>query len=270
MGVMTAAQVHLVSDLPAPRPPRTGAPTVTPQHRPLTAVPSLTRLIAASVILGAPSAGAIWGSAAGLVAIGVEDKVAAPGTLPFCLDVLALGVVVVAMLFPAVAGRWSWKATPWLCYLFSGVLQVWEAWDLGPRAWGTHAAGLVAAAVGSHFILNLWETRAHAPVAAPQVEATAEPDDATPEIDRREPAVALASVTPAVRRPAARKPTRPAKKSAAVEPDPEVLAKVDAALVKLELTAHEATRDQILEHLRPGAPHATKVGAALSYRRDNP
>lgn len=268
---MTAAAVHLVHDEPTPRPSRTGAPTVTPQHRPLTAVPSLTRLIAASVILGAPSAGAIWGSATGLEAIAREDHVASPWTLPFCLDVLALGVVIVAMLFPTVAGRLTWKAAPIACYAASLALQVADAWYLGPRAWGTHALGLVAAAAGSHFILNLWETRAHAP-ATPQPEVDAEPEPATPavpELEQAEPTVALASVT-AVRRPVTRRPASAKKATAAGEPDPDVVAKVRTALDEMGVPAADATRDQILEHLRPGAPHATKVGAALRHLKEQP
>jgi hypothetical protein len=245
--------------------PHYGAPTVTPSHRP-TPPPTLTRLVAASLILGLPMIGAIWGSAAGLVAIAAEDNVAAPLTLPFCLDVLALGVVAVAMMFPAVAGRWTWKLTPWLCYLFSGWLQVAEAWDLGPRAWGTHAAGLVAAAVGSHFILNLWETRAHAPLEQPRDDIDDRAEDATPL--EHEPSVALATVTP-VRRssPKSKAPTRRSSTSK-VDVDPDVLARVEKALAEMGVAATEATRDQILEHLRPGAPHATKVGAALRHLKE--
>src|SRR5690606_35578422 len=125
-----------------------------------------------------PSGVAIFGSAAGLTAIAAEDGAAAPAALPVRLDVLALTVVVVAIMFPDVPGRGTWQLTPWVCCPGAAMLQVSEAWDGGPRAWGTHAAGLAAAAVGSHFILNLWERRAHA--AAETAPAEIEPKPAAP------------------------------------------------------------------------------------------
>jgi hypothetical protein len=252
VGVMTAA-VHLVT----PSTPHPGAPTVTPHHRPIP-LPSLPRLITASVILGLPSAVAIWGSAAGLTAIATDDNVAAPWTLPFCLDVLALGVVIVAMLFPHVAHRVTWKATPWLCYFGSGILQVSAAFPLGPRAWATHAAALVAAAVGSHFILHLWAGRAALPLAVPEPVEVA---------DHERPTVVALAKPVRTTRPA---PARPAKPDAP-EPDPEVVAKVAKALAEMGVDAHETTRDPVLAHLREkdgSAPHATKVGAALRHLKE--
>lgn len=261
------AAVHFVHD---PRPaPVSAYPTGGPAVRPAPhTMPSLRRLVAASIVLGLPSGAAIWGSATGLEAIAAEDLVASPWTLPFCLDVLALGVVIVAMMFPTHAGRLSWKATPWLCYLGSGVLQVAEAWDKGVRAWGTHAAGLVAAAVGSHFILDLWVTRA---TAAPQLTPVEDLPPATPVEPASDPGnvVALAAPTPSVARP--RRQPRGAKRKhvAATElPDPDVVAKVEKALDEMGLTPADATRDGLLEHMRPGAPHARKVGAALRHLKE--
>jgi hypothetical protein len=223
------------------------------------------RKVAATLVLGAPAAAAIWGSATALTAIAAEDRVTSPWTLPFCLDVLALGMVVVALLVP---GRsFIRRATPWACYGFSAALQVHDAWDQGYRAWGTHAAGLIAAAVGSHVILDLWAPEPVTPVA--HLEVDVEPVVATPEVELAplEP-VALATFSPAARRPA--KPTRKTTVKASPDPDPDVVERVSKALAEMGVTAPETNRDAVLAHMRESgpAPHASKVGAALRHLKE--
>jgi hypothetical protein len=53
--------------------------------------------IIASLILGAPSLAAIYGSAASLIEIAAEERLSNPRVLPFCLDILAVGIVVSAV-----------------------------------------------------------------------------------------------------------------------------------------------------------------------------
>lgn len=240
-------------------PPLIGA-TVTPSHRPST--PQLPAKIVASIVLGLPSLAAIYGSAAALIHIAADERLSDPRVLPFCLDLLAIGIVVSAV-FCGHDDRLS-RWTPWLAYGASAALQVADVWTDGPRAWAVHALPLAAAILGTEKILRLWRPT----VAASRPEVDAEAAGATPLVDEGgpEPArpAALATVTP-VRRPTP-KPTRKATATAAA-PDQDVLTKVRKALADMGVTANDVNRDQVLEHLRPGAPHATKVGAALRHLR---
>lgn len=240
---------------------------MTPQHRP-TLAPHPARRIAATIVLGAPAAVAIWGSATALTAIAAEDRVTSPWTLPFCLDVLALGMVVVALLVP---GRsFLRRATPWACYGFSAGLQVWEAWELSYRAWGTHAAGLVAAAIGSHVILDLWAPEAGESMATPQADVVPGPEPAPPHLEQP---VALATVTPAVRRPAAPRRATPVKQATV---DPELVERLRRAIPAHAPLAGvplaDVTQVQALAALQAtpeGGAHKTKVGAALAYLKEH-
>lgn len=71
---------------------------------------------------------------------------------------------------------------------------------------------------------------------------------------------------------ARRTTTRHPKALAEVEVDPEVVAVVRRACDELDLGPRDASRDDLLRHLRKNgpAPHATKVGAALKHLRENP
>jgi hypothetical protein len=257
VGIVTAAAVHLVPSTHTDPTSRTGA-TVTPHHRP--SPPNLTARIVASLVLGLPSLAAIYGSAAALIHIAGEERLSDPRVLPFCLDILAIGIVVSAVFcgHDDHLSRW----TPWLAYGASAALQVADVWADGPRAWAVHALPLAAAILGTEKILRLWRPAA----VAPPAEVDAEPIEATPE---PEPApakpAALVSVAPVVRPAPA--PTV-AKVNGSGDLDPVVLAKVRTALDEMNVTAADATRDAVLKHLRPGAPHATKVGAALNHLRE--
>jgi hypothetical protein len=159
------------------------------------------------------------------------------------------------------------------------VLQVSEAWDGGPRAWGTHAAGLAAAAVGSHFIHTLGERRAHAGAghSAP-APAEVEPEPAAPSKPQATATVVALTkphtTTARAARPS-RRPTTIATKTAGA-PDPEVVELISAALDAMGVTAHGTTRDDVLDHLRATkvrkangkAIHVTEVGPALKHLRE--
>jgi hypothetical protein len=218
--------------------------------------------IVASVVLGLPSLAAIYGSAAALIHIASDERLSDPRVLPFCLDILAIGIVVSAV-FCGHDDRLS-RWTPWLAYGASAALQVADVWADGPRAWAVHALPLAAAILGTEKILRLWRPAPGAPV-----EVDAEPAPATPELEpvlerpAAPPAAFTAAPTP-IRRPA---PARPAAKPAD-DVDPIVLAKVRTALDEMDVAAADTTRDAVLKHLRPGAPHATKVGAALNHLRE--
>lgn len=261
---MTAAvepPLHVVRDVdpapaaepaePTPAAEVTARPVPAPQTPPAVAPPAPPRppgranRIAATLILGTPAGAAIWGSATALTAIAREDQVAAPWTLPFCLDVLALGMVVVAVLVP---GRgFLRRATPWACYLFSAALQVWEAWDLGPRAWGTHAAALVAAAIGSHVILDLWAAPAEpAPTPAP-----------APVVEEPGPSKPARPKAPVAKRPApAKKATAPARSAKTTDED--------LAAVALRLAATDPT---VLSDWKVLAPALRNAGHPIGTTR---
>lgn len=218
---MTAA-LRIAPSTHTPPAPRIGA-TVTPHHRPTT--PNLTARIVASVVLGLPSLAAIYGSAASLIHIASDERLSDPRVLPFCLDILAIGIVVSAV-FCGHDDRLS-RWTPWLAYGASAALQVADVWADGPRAWAVHALPLAAAILGTEKILRLWR-----PAVAAHLEVDAEPGDATPvgegEPEPARPA-ALAAVPAPVRRPAPAR--RPAKKGTPLKATDDYLAEL---AVKLE------------------------------------
>jgi hypothetical protein len=115
--------------------------------------------IIASLILGAPSLAAIYGSAASLVEIAAEERLSDPRVLPFCLDILAVSIVVSAV-FCGHDDRLS-RLTPWAAYGASATLQVAEAWHQGPRGWAVHALPLAAGILGTEMILRLWRPAAN-------------------------------------------------------------------------------------------------------------
>jgi hypothetical protein len=115
--------------------------------------------IVASLILGAPSLAAIYGSAASLIEIAAEERLSDPRVLPFCLDILAVGIVVSAV-FCGHDDRLT-RVTPWAAYGASATLQVAEAWHQGPRGWAVHALPLAAGILGTEMILRLWRPEAN-------------------------------------------------------------------------------------------------------------
>jgi hypothetical protein len=257
---MTAvAHLHPSTHQPA----RPGALTVTaPQSSKRT---DLTSRIVASLILGLPSAAAIYGSAAALVKIAGDRHLSDPRVLPFCLDVLAIGIVVSAV-FCGHDDRLS-RWTPWLAYGASAGLQVADVWTDGPTAWAVHALPLAAAILGTEKILRLW--RPVAPVAT-VLEVDEPAEAATPEPAAE--VVALASV-PKVSRPvpARKAPARQTKPAPVVEVDPDVLERVRKALAEMGVDASETSRDAVLAHIRETdgkAPHVSKVGPAFRQLKE--
>jgi hypothetical protein len=239
--------------------------------------------IAASLILALPALAAIYGSATSLTAIATEDRVTSPWTLPFCLDVLALGVVVTSIMIPS--SHWLRRVTPWLCYAGSAALQVSGAWLLGPRAWGTHAAGLAAAAIGSHLILDLWRpvevpdapkevpVHGHFPEPATVPNGTVDPPPeptvagATvpappPETTPVPPAPVEVPPTPLRRPPVRKQPVRPAATSLE-----RLVAKAEKVAEKRGVPAVELSQRQIMGELKIGSPRAAEVARALRDRR---
>jgi hypothetical protein len=105
----------------------------------------------AAVIVGGI---AMYGSAAALYEIGIEDQLAAPWTLPFCLDALAL-VCTSAGVFAGQRNFWV-RWGPRLGYAASAALQVTSAYSIGQRAPATHIAALAAACILSEVVLSMW------------------------------------------------------------------------------------------------------------------
>lgn len=96
----------------------------------------------------------MYGSGATLYRIGTEDQVAAPWTLPFCLDALAI-ICTAAAVFAAQNNLWvRWGSR--LGYLASAILQGHHAWQYGPRAVFTHTAALGAALLLSEVVFKMW------------------------------------------------------------------------------------------------------------------
>ncbi len=239
----------------------------------MTSQRSSARLFA-TVVLGAPSVAAIYGSAASLIQIAGEEALEAAWVLPFCLDLLAIGVVIAGVLYGH-DDRLS-RFIPVGAYASSAALQVADVWADGPRAWAVHALPLAAAILGTEKILRMWRP---APVVAPPLVGASDPGKSRVS---EEIVAAVGSASserpihvelprPEVRpgrkrepRPATRR--RPAARPA--EADPAVVEKVRAAVADLGVPLDQVTRDQILKHLRPGAPHATKVGAALKSLKE--
>lgn len=223
--------------------------------------------IVATIVLGLPSAAAIYGSAANLVVIAGEQHLSDPRVLPFCLDILAIGIVVTTV-FCGHDDRLS-RITPWLAYGSSAVLQVTEVWPAGPRAWAVHALPLAAAILGTETILRLWrpEPAPDAPPVAAQnlAAATLAPVEAP----------ATPALTPAPRRtsPARRPRTRhPRPSTRPADVDLELVAAVRAVAADLGITPAELSRDRFLEVHRSsgGTASAPRAGAALNYARENP
>lgn len=221
--------------------------------------------IVATVVLGLPSAAAIYGSAANLVVIAAEQHLSDPRVLPFCLDILAIGIVVTTV-FCGHDDRLS-RITPWLAYGSSAVLQITEVWPAGPRAWAVHALPLAAAILGTETILRLWRPApAHVVTPAPALAAAA-PVDPGPEL-----AAPARTTTPrrAAPSPGARRHRRQPARTAEV--DLELVDAVRTVATELRTTPADLTRDRFLEAYRAsgGSASAPRAGAALTYARENP
>jgi hypothetical protein len=219
--------------------------------------------IVASLVLGLPSAAAIYGSAASLMHIAGEEALTVAWVLPFCLDLLAIGVVVSAV-FCGHDDRLS-RFTPVAAYAGSAALQVADVWDMGPRAWAVHALPLAAAILGTEKILRLWR-----PASAG---ASVEVASSGHRVAVEQPELATTALAPVtLERPARKRAPRPTQRRSArqVEADPDVVVKVRAAVAELDEPLEQVTRDRILKHLRRHgpAPHATKVGAALKLLKE--
>lgn len=225
--------------------------------------------IVATVVLGLPSAAAIYGSAANLVVIAAEQRLSDPRVLPFCLDILAIGIVVTTV-FCGHDDRLS-RVTPWLAYGSSAVLQVTEVWPAGPRAWAVHALPLAAAILGTETILRLWRPQVAPlepapPAPAVHVEQAPAPSEPVAEpAPVRAPAPRRAAPAPGARRHR-RQPAR------AAEVDLELVDAIRSVADGLGVTVHELTRDRFLaEHReRGGSASATRASDALKYARENP
>lgn len=208
--------------------------------------------------------------------------------LPFCLDLLAIGIVVSAVF----CGHDDWlsRVTPWVAYGCSAGLQVADVWAAGPRGWAVHALPLAAAILGTEKILRLWrpspvvplvgasnpgESRAtlEQPVDVGLTESTPGQPERKEEVD-----VAPANTGPLPAPAPVDAPRRAGKRAARpsvrrggrqIEADPDVVTKVRAAVAELAVPLNQVTRDQILKHLRTHgpAPSTAKVGAALKHLR---
>lgn len=226
----------------------------------------LARIIA-SCVLGLPSVAAIYGSAASLVKIAGDAKLSDPRVLPFCLDLLAIGIVVSAV-FCGHDDRLS-RVTPWAAYGCSAVLQVADVWSAGPTAWAVHALPLAAAILGTEKILRLWRPE---PAAKPLPDAIAEQSDTAPVA---EPSAVAARPAPPAARPhgavhttTARRRARQATK--VVDVDPTVVENLRSVIAELGVTPADRTQQGWLDELRArdlGA-HKSKVGAALRQLAD--
>jgi hypothetical protein len=246
---MTAAAVHLV---PSTR--------TTPTTHPVAPHPTRRTVNARSIVTAGALASsvavfvvAMLTSAASLYEIAVAENLAAPWGLPVVLDLLATASAAVAW----VTRSWGARLAAAGAFATSLGLQVSHVYAQGPTAWITHSAAPVSAVLMFEVALILaGRTERHG---ADPIEVADEPESATPEPAPApvKPA-AFASVSPVV---------RPALKPAS-DVDPAVLAKVRQALDEMKVPAEMATRDAVLKHLRPGAPHATKVGAALRHLKE--
>jgi hypothetical protein len=233
----------------------------------------LTSRIIASVVLGLPSLAAIYGSAASLVHIADVEHLSDPRVLPFCLDLLAIGIVVSAV-FCGHDDRLS-RLTPWAAYGCSAALQVADVWtdpagNLQPRAWAVHALPLAAAILGTEKILRLWrpepavkpQTGLDAEVAATALESGQSTAAATT------PAPATARQHGAAHTTTARRRARQVTKAADV--DPTVVANLRSVIAELGVTPADRSQQGWLDELRArdlGA-HKSKVGAALRHITD--
>lgn len=212
-----------------------------------------TPRIVASVVLGLPSAAAIYGSAANLITIAGEQHLTDPRVLPFCLDLLAIGIVVSAV-FCGHDDHLS-RVTPWLAYGSSAALQVTEVWSAGPRAWAVHALPLAAAILGTETILRLWRPAPPTLPPAPTPDVVAEPAAATP-----------TPVSSAQRRAPVRK-ARPRhhKPARTADVDPELVAAAHRIAADLNVAPTALTVARLATEARV---HKTRAGAALRHLRE--
>jgi hypothetical protein len=118
---------------------------------------------------------AMYGSAASLHEIAVDEHLAAAWTMPFCLDLLAITTTMAAVL-ASQRGALVHIGPP-IAYLTSLGLQVSAAWAYGPRAWAVHAIPLVAAAYLSEILIRIWAPAETLPASMTN-EATGQPDHA--------------------------------------------------------------------------------------------
>jgi hypothetical protein len=250
---MTAARLASVPE------PRRSAPLARPTSNPSKAM-NARRI----VTVGALSASvavfvvAMLTSAASLYEIAVAEHLAAPWGLPVVLDLLATASAAVAW----VTRSWGARLAAAGAFATSLGLQVSHVYAQGPTAWITHSAAPVSAVLMFEVALIL--AAGHSDAA--RLEVDVEPESAPAVPAEPERTVALATVAPAVRRPAA--PT-PSKRTTA-DPDPDVVAKVRTALAEMGVAATDAKRDDVLAHLRRAgpAPHVSKVGPALRHLKE--
>jgi hypothetical protein len=227
----------------------------------------ISRIIA-SVVLGLPSLAAIYGSAASLVHIADVEHLSDPRVLPFCLDLLAIGIVVSAV-FCGHDDRLS-RLTPWAAYGCSAALQVADVWtdvagNLQPRAWAVHALPLAAAILGTEKILRLWRPE---PVIAPeQAPAGVTPDDPVTRLENE--GVEQQTRRPArpspARRPRSRHP-RTSTRPAAV--DLELVERLRRTAAEREIAPGDLSQRGWLDVLKAqpaGGVHISKVAAALRH-----
>jgi hypothetical protein len=250
---MTAARLASVpSPRPTPARPSPRTPSKTMNARRIVTIGALSASVAVFVV-------AMLTSAASLYEIAVAERLAAPWGLPVVLDLLATASAAVAW----VTRSWGARLAAAGAFATSLGLQVSHVYAQGPTAWITHSAAPVSAVLMFEVALIL--AARHSDTGHLEVEVELAP------LGADEPVVALATVTPAVRRPAAPKPNppRPAKPDAP-EPDPEVVAKVAKALAEMGVDATETNREDVLAHLRQQgpAPHAKKVGPALRHLKE--
>lgn len=97
---------------------------------------------------------AMYGSAAALYKIALADDIAAPWTLPFCLDALAI-VCTAAGVFAGQTNQWV-RWGPRLGYGASAAFQLTDALTLGQRAPFSHMAALGAALLLSEVVFKMW------------------------------------------------------------------------------------------------------------------
>jgi hypothetical protein len=223
-----------------------------------------TARILASLVLGLPSAAAIYGSAASLMHIAGEEALTAAWVLPFCLDLLAIGVVVSAV-FCGHDDRLS-RFTPVAAYAGSAALQVADVWDMGPRAWAVHALPLAAAILGTEKILRLWRPSA--------VGASVEVGSSGHRVAVEHPDLATTILAPVtLERPARKRAPRPTHRRSARRPeaDPDAVKKVERAVAGIGRPLAEIDRDDVMEWMRaneiPGR-HVSKVGPALRHLKE--
>jgi len=236
-------------------------------------VKATTARIVASIILGAPSLAAIYGSAASLIAIAAEERLSDPRVLPFCLDILAIGIVISAVFcgHDDVLSR----ATPWLAYGASAALQVGDVWADGPRAWAVHALPLAAAILGTEKIVRLWRPEAEAehrlsadnapdpgPERKPSFASDGFPEPPPPPDVPAPPAPAEVPPTPLRKPPARKTPIRPAASS--VE---KLVGRAERLAAKRNVAPGDLSQRTLMTELGIGTAKAKEVAAALKARR---